>query len=137
MHCSYQHWHLVKILDKRRDEGRGTICSIWQYILAHLCLWGEGKARVGFTDEVGPKLGHKGLMRTVFPSLQEIIVGNRLIEDVRCITPSLTHIQVPFCEDSGLSGLSYLYLEKGLVQSLPVEACYTTYCYGFLNCEGK
>lgn len=40
-----------------------------------------------FTDEVGSKLGHKG--------------------DVRCITPSLTHILMLAYKDSGLSGLSF------------------------------
>lgn len=63
---------------------------------------------MGFTVEDGPRLDHKGLMGTVFPSLQKIIIGNRLIGDVGCITPSLTSIQTLFYKDMGLSGLSFL-----------------------------
>lgn len=42
------------------------------------------------------------------PLLQAIMIGNMLIGDVKCITPSLTHIQTVFCKDSGLSGLFFL-----------------------------
>lgn len=68
---------------------------------------GKDKAKVGFADEAGPKLGHRGLIGTAFPSPQEIIIGNSLIGDVGCVTPNVTHIQTLFCKDRDLSGLSF------------------------------
>lgn len=89
MPCSYGHWHSVTALEEGTGGGRsGTVCSTWQCPFAHVCM-GRGQSRVGFPDEAGPKLGHKGLVRIVSPSLQEIIIGSRLTGDVRCAMPSL------------------------------------------------
>lgn len=59
--------------------------------------------------QVGPRLGHTRFIGMDFsPLLQEIIIGNMLTGDMKCITPSLSHTQTVLYKDRGLSALSFL-----------------------------